>query len=402
MKWVVRDVVTHGAFPFWNPYFSAGQPLAANPAYQVFYPLHWLILLPSFHFGFQLHIVVHFVIAALGMYLPLRGLGASPIASTFGAAVFVLSGPYLSVATKLPMLFALSWMPLALGCARRAIDRPSGRRFAIAALILSLQLIIAEPMIVAQTWMFIAGYAIWRWNWRKDLLTIGGLALAALLVAAVQLIPAIDFARDSVRSNAFTYEDVADWSMPGSRLVELGLPSVFRPDAIKTMYRGRTEAFVMEMYIGVFALLLAIAGILTGIRGARIVVIAMTVATLLAMGEHTPLLKLLYATHVIRSIRYPEKWIVGGAFVLIVWAALLFDLLLERDRRLMRTMLTVSVIWLAVVLIAFLSASHHYFGEQLIRAIAVVGFVLLLRSGRPALGVAIIAAAIVDGWVATR
>ena len=113
MKWVVRDIVSHGTFPYWNPYFSAGQPLAANPAYQVFYPLHWLILLPSFHFGFQLQIVVHFVIAALGMYLLLRGLGATPTAATFGAAVFVMSGPYLSVATKLPMLFALSWMPLA-------------------------------------------------------------------------------------------------------------------------------------------------------------------------------------------------------------------------------------------------------------------------------------------------
>src|SRR4051794_22810357 len=79
MKWIVRDVVAHGALPLWNRFYSAGQPLAANPAYEVFYPPQWLIWLPSFHFGFQLHILVHFAIAAIGMFLLLRSLGARPL-----------------------------------------------------------------------------------------------------------------------------------------------------------------------------------------------------------------------------------------------------------------------------------------------------------------------------------
>src|SRR5262249_37728468 len=122
----------------------------------------------------------------------------------------------------------------------------------------------------------------------------------------------------------------------------------------------------------------------------------------LALGEHTPLLKLLYATHVIRSIRYPEKWIAGGAFVLIIWSALLFDRLLQRDRRLIRTMLTVTAIWLAGTAIAFIAPSRPFFGPQLVRAIAVLRFVLLVRNTRLALAPAIIAASILDGWLATR
>ena len=77
MKWVVRDILLHGELPLWNRAYSAGQPLAANPAYELFYPPQWLIWLPSFHFGFQLHILVHFVIAAWGMFALLRGLGAA-------------------------------------------------------------------------------------------------------------------------------------------------------------------------------------------------------------------------------------------------------------------------------------------------------------------------------------
>jgi len=399
VSWALRDALTHG-FPYWTPLFSAGQPLAANPAFETFYPLQWLVLLPGFHFGFQLHIVVHFAVAALGMYLLLRGLGASPLAATFGSSVFVLCGPYLSVATKLPTLFALSWMPLALECVRREIERHSTRRFAIAALVLSLQLVIAEPMVVGQTWLLIAAYAIWRrMGWAK----IAGLGVAAALVASIQLLPAIDFARDSVRSRPFSFEDVADWSMPAPRLVELGLPSVFRPDAIKTLYRGRTEAYVMEFYVGIFVALLATAGVLAGIRGAGIALGGMAAFTLLALGEHTPLMKLLYATHVIRSVRYPEKWFIGAVFILIVWAALLFDRLLQRDKRLIRTMLTLTAIWMAIVLIVLISTSSRvYFAEQLVRAIVVLAFVLLLRNTRLALGAAIIAASILDGWLATR
>src|SRR5213593_2208991 len=139
MKWIVREVLLHGEFPLWNRFYSAGQPLAANPAYEVFYPLQWLIWLPSFHFGFQLHILVHFVIAAWGMFALLRGLGARAVAATFGAAVFVLCGPYLSLATKLPLLFSLSWMPLALHCARKAILNRTRRDIALAALVLTMQ-----------------------------------------------------------------------------------------------------------------------------------------------------------------------------------------------------------------------------------------------------------------------
>ena len=65
-KQILREIVYRGEFPYWNPYFSAGQPIAANPEHEVFYPLTWLILLPSYDFGFRLHILIHIYIGVLG------------------------------------------------------------------------------------------------------------------------------------------------------------------------------------------------------------------------------------------------------------------------------------------------------------------------------------------------
>src|SRR5438094_4782484 len=254
MKWIVRESLLHGDFPLWNRFYSSGQPLAANPAYEVFYPPQWLIWLPSFHFGFQLHILLHFVVAAWGMFLLLRALGARALAATFGAAVFMVSGPYLSLATKLPLLFSLSWMPLALYCARQAILDRTRRNVAVAALVLAMQLIIGEPTMAMQTWALIGGYALWRrGEVKKSLGAVVVIGALAALIAAVQLLPALDFTRDPVRSEPFEFRVVSNWSMPLVRPVEMFLPALFRhmtndagAPAITTMYAFRSDAFVAE------------------------------------------------------------------------------------------------------------------------------------------------------------
>ncbi|MEK6373564.1 MAG: hypothetical protein AABO58_12800 [Acidobacteriota bacterium] len=410
MKWIVRQIVAGGELPLWNRFYSAGQPLAANPAYEVFYPPQWLIWLPSFHFGFQLHILIHFVIAAWGMYLLLRALGARAMAATFGAAVFVVSGPVLSLATKLPLLFSLSWMPLALVCARKAILGRRRRDVAVATLVLAMQLIIGEPTVAMQTWLLIGGYALWRRvDVKKSLATVVIIGVAAALVAAVQLVPAIDFTRDSVRSEPFEFRVVSNWSMPPVRTVEMFLPALFRnltneagAPAITTMYPFRTEAFIPEMYIGLFVALLAIAGLLAGSRGAGAVAAVVAGSVIVAAGEHTPLLKVLYELHLFRSIRYPEKFILTAAFALIVWAALLLDRMLAGDRRLIRAATIVAAIWLALVVIVALSAggTRTYFAWQLLRAVVVVTLLITVRR-RPA-AVVILALSVADLWLATR
>src|SRR5262249_46170833 len=350
----------------------------------------------------------HFVIAALGMFALVRALGARALAATFGAAAFILCGPYLSLATKLPLLFSLSWMPLALHCARRAILSRARRDIAVAALVLAMQLILGEPTMAMQTWLIIGGYVLWR---RRDAVrpaagTAALLAVMAVLVAAIQIVPAIDFTRDSVRSEAFEFRVVSNWSMPPVRAVEMFLPALFRnlkneagQPAITTMYPYRRDAFIGEMYMGLFVALLAVAGILAGARGAGVAITAIVISIVAAAGEHTPLLKILYDLHLFRSIRYPEKFILTAAFVLIVWAALLFDRMLRGDKRLVFAALIVACIWLVIAAIPAASMPG-YFRWQALRAAVVV--VLLEQMRRKPVAMIIVALTIADLWLATR
>ena len=92
---------------------------------------------------------------------------------------------------------------------------------------------------------------------RGSMRTIVKIAIAAALVAAIQLLPALDFTRDSVRSEPFEFRVVSNWSMPLVRPMEMFLPALFRHltnesgvPAISTMYPFRSDAYISEMYLG--------------------------------------------------------------------------------------------------------------------------------------------------------
>ncbi|HEX6160746.1 MAG TPA: hypothetical protein VF111_11310, partial [Thermoanaerobaculia bacterium] len=210
MKSVVREAMRSGELPLWNPRYNGGQPLAANPAYELFYPPQWLVLLPSYFLGFRLHILLHFYLAALGMYAFCRSLGVQPAAAFFGGLVYALGGTMLSLVNILPFLFSMAWIPLILLYARRFLREPNRRDFAIAALLLGVQALIGEPVTLLQTWMLVGVYSLTRRDAKRVLLAIALIA-SGIAVASVQLVPSVDHAADSVRRAGFTYELVTTW-----------------------------------------------------------------------------------------------------------------------------------------------------------------------------------------------
>src|SRR6476620_6715534 len=104
-KQILREIVQHGEFPYWNRYFSGGQTIAANPEHEVFYPFTWLILLPSYNLGFRLLILLHVYAGLYAMYALLRSMELRPFVATIGALTWGIGGLYLSYINLLPILF---------------------------------------------------------------------------------------------------------------------------------------------------------------------------------------------------------------------------------------------------------------------------------------------------------
>ena len=366
-KQIVRDVVLHGELPYWNRFFAGGQPLAANPEHEVFYPLTWLILLPSYELGFRLLILLHICIALFAMYALLRSMELAPFPAWFGAMSWGLGGLYLSYVNLLPYLFSAAWLPLTCLFTRRFLLRGGARDFVLAALFLGLQFLAGEPTTIIQTGMLIGIYALYR-GWRA-VPRAAAISLAGFAAAAAQMLPALDHVRDSVRARPFDFDLVSAWSLPWARLAEVVYPNVL--GHVGAWYWGgrfypRTGSpFLCSLYVGVLVAALAVAGILVRARGARLVLVLCALSALLALGSHTPLLLWLYRTHLFATMRYPEKFALLGIFAIIVFAAQMLERLMRGDEalraRAIAVLAVVTGIALAMSVLAFTPAYQRTF-----------------------------------------
>lgn len=366
-KKILRDVVLAGEFPYWNPFISAGQPLAANPAHEVFYPLTWLILLPSFVYGFQLLALSHVYVATLATYALLRSLGTTRAAAVAGGLSFGLGGFVLSGLHFFPFLFSAAWMPLTCLFTRRFLQQRAWRDFALAAAAFGMQFLVGEPVTILQTGFLLGMYALFRGERRaarmlRDVAFVGAISVAALLVSAVQTLPTLDHYGDSVRANGFEWRIVGDWSTPPVRFAEVIYPSLLgevrhdsdRPYWGTNLFGERGMPFFLSIYSGLLIVSMAFAGVIAGVRGRWLYLSVAVASVALALGSHTPLFRWLYDIGAARSIRYPEKFVIMGIFATVIFGALAFDALLRGDSRIRRTAIAFAA---ATALFAALAAA---------------------------------------------
>jgi hypothetical protein len=336
---IVRDALLQGEFPVWARQIAGGQPLAANPAFQLFYPPTWLVLLPKFPFGFQLELVGHVALAACGMYALLRRLTLSVQASLFGAIAFGFGGGFLALTNVVSTLRPVAWWPLIVLFLGAYIRDGRRRDGAFAVLTLAAMLLATEPAVVLQAAILCAAVVVLL---RADLTRrrVAGLVLivlAAFAIASVQLVPALDLQRDSGRAGGVSYEHAMSWSMPLLRPFEVFFPNFLGtvgPDlghfrGARLYYPARAP-WLVSLYDGLLVAVLCVAGVALRMRGWLAASLLALLSYLLAIGGHGPLVPLLYRAGVLRSLRYPEKFALLGLFVAIVFAASVFDRLVER------------------------------------------------------------------------
>jgi len=347
----LRHAVRAGQFPFWNPFFSAGQPLAANPAYSALYPVPWLGIPFDGFTPFALVVILHYLIAAIGFFLLLRSLKLHPAACAFGAISFALGGLMMSLNNLVSVLYAVSWMPWLALFSRRFFRERRMRDFALAALVLGVILLIGEQSVILQCGALVAAYGVYRWRSARVLIPAAAICLIALLVGLAQILPALDHQRDSSRARPLSYADVTTWSMFPARPLELIDANAFGNFSPDVIYFWASEhpsklPWLFSIYAGLFAAALMIAGVVRQIRGWNFVVSVSLASYAVAIGKDGPGFPLLYRLG-LRSLRFPEKFFISAIFVLTIFAAIAADEFL-RHARFRRVVFLTSIV-LAVI-----------------------------------------------------
>ncbi|HZU87562.1 MAG TPA: hypothetical protein VFF78_08790, partial [Anaerolineaceae bacterium] len=226
-----QSLAQWGQIPLWSNTILGGYPFAANPLSGLGYPPGWLMVVLDLPLAFNLTILLHLLLAGLGMYCFLRAEGFDQLPAILGGLVFELlpklAGHYAG--GHVTLLYALCWAPWLLWAEKMRQSR--GRQVA-PALVFALALLASIPGAAygGLLWAFYSLHLAWPRltnSWKALLRWGAGFAgqvgLAALLAAPFLLL-FFEFASLSNRG-LITSADTLLFSLPTLQLFGLFIPN---------------------------------------------------------------------------------------------------------------------------------------------------------------------------------
>jgi hypothetical protein len=274
-------------------------------------------------------VVAHALFGLAGVYHLSRRLGVSEAGASVASAIWMLSGPTLSLVNLYHHLAGATWIPWVLVAADRAFRSGRWRDVTMLGLAFGAQLLAGSAEMAAASVLLAALHAalsIVDWHTplaRPNRRLLGGAVLAALLgsgIGAAQWLPTAEVARRSQRQRLDESERTV-WSVNPVAGVETILPVSLgalplRADRRVAFFDGR-EPFLVSIYLGLPVLGLVTAAAVAG-RQRRLAVTCTLGALLLAFGRHTPVYAIASAAiPFLSSFRYPAK---AMAVVALGWA----------------------------------------------------------------------------------
>jgi hypothetical protein len=353
-RYVYSHALQTGDSILWTPVVRSGLYVHGEGEAGLAHPLHlllyrWLPLGPAFN----LEIVSSYVAMMVGAGLLLARLGLSSEAAWFGAMVFAFSGFNLFNLMHVNHIATFAhapWVLLGSHVLLTSADRRTRAwAFAGVALVVGSQMLVGNPQYVWLTMLalgFMTACLLWVGAPLSRLPLLAVAVTLGVAVGAVQLLPTLDFVRETVRAS-WTIDQSLAFSLSPLNLVQLWSPFafLFRIDA------PPEERFIVHEFIvynGAFCTC-ALAWLVVrwrqqtrrGLLAALLVFAG--ISLVLAMGRYGGIYVWLARLPGFRTFRAPARHLVLFQMALSGIAAIVFEDMLAVTRR--RETIDVRRLW---------------------------------------------------------
>jgi hypothetical protein len=347
LKRLVTEAYSQGHWPLWNPYVQLGQPLLANPNAMALYPSQLLFQLLPFELAFDLHFVLHCLLAGIATFYLARALGISRYASFLSAVVYNFSGVTLSFLNLFNILPVVAFLPLLSLALLKALRQFSLFKTACTSFLFGIFFLLLEPLSSLAVCLFLVPFLAWifvflpqpRMPFTRGALLVVAMVASGVSLAAVQILPTLELINHSGRSEGMDFGVVSFWSLHPVSLMQVIFPRFFgeyfrlsEPPPWGNLFFDNREPYLLSCYFGLFPLLLGLFGGLFSKRrwlGSLLLGLSF-VALLLALGKYCPAYSWLFQNiPVFRYGRYPVKFLVVTSFCFSLLVGLGLDRLEE-------------------------------------------------------------------------
>ena len=345
LRYVYANALQAGRLPLWTPAVWGGVYLHGEGQLGMCHPLHLVLYrFVPLTAAFNLELLANFVMAFAGMTWLLRRLRLSTPSSFLGATLFAFSGFALLHHHHINLVAVTVHLPWLLACIDVIVkgDRPRERAagYAGAALVVGSAVLMGYPQGIWWNALAAVPYALFcasetrRW---LRLVPCAAAAVTGLLLGAVQLVPTIEAASQSVRA-AIDRPFALSYSLPPWNVVQLWSPYFFVNRAVSS-----PTDYLHPHELGIYSgALLALAPIWLVIRRRKLgpqrrlmagCAVYAAIMFVLALGSYGGLAELLTYVPVLGSFRGPARYIMLVQFVLAIMAAVAFEDLTEDAER---------------------------------------------------------------------
>ena len=344
LRHLYQEALRAGEFLLWTPAYHSGFNIHGAGEAGMAHPLHLLLyaLLPL-GVAFNLEIISSYVFMFAGSGLLLRRLGLSREAAWFGALTFAFCAFSIYNAMHVNHIATLAHAPwLLLGQhVLVTTNDPRSRALAFAGVALTSgsQMLMGNPQYVwltAVAVVFMTGGLLWSSRSIARILLYFAAVAFGGLIAAIQLLPSLDFLADSSRA-AWTMEFATSFSLSPLNLIQLWSPFAFQ----FRVAAPPAEEFIVHEFIvfnGAFATValawIAIRWRELDHRGLLIgLLLFAAVGLLLAFGRYGGLYPAIAWMPVLRAFRAPARHIVLVQMALSGIAAIAIEDLINMSRQ---------------------------------------------------------------------
>jgi hypothetical protein len=394
----------------WNPTLLAGVPVTPNGNVSPYYPPSWLGAAMSPYDAYDLFVLLHLVLGALGVYVLGRTFDIRPVAAWIGGLLAFTAAFWVHWSTHLVHLAGMVWMPWLLAAVWWLVTGPSRRRTAVLAAVAGLWCLGGSPQYLYYGGLALLGWVVTllagrRLRSRKPVLAPAGAFVLAMalgaLVAAPVLLPTLATSAQVVRTRE---TEAPTGHIPRREAIRAVVPDA-TGNAADYVFVGSNDELRMDSpFLGVTALLLAgaaLGGVGRRARGRLLLAGGAAAAVVLAYSAvpHQVLYELVPGYDRFRS---SPRWLfLLPAFALPLAALGLQDLLTGNRRARTALLATAGVAGVAVAgWFAYEQgrpdAPVAYFRNRALLAaglLAVVAGAGWVARSRPRLAVAVVAAA---------
>ena len=248
--------------PLWEPHLLSGYPIIGNTQAGIFYPGTLPYIFLSGADASDLVALFHLVMAGLGMFGFLRALGCRHLAALLGAVVSMLNTVFIVWLMWDSVAGVMVWLPWALWTFETAL-RP-GRLWTVVPGAMTVALIYLGGHLQWSLYamLALALYSAFRFiypktvNRRRVLVVAAILGLAGTALAAIQLLPTLDYVSGGSRG-PIPFEAMSN-AVSWSGFEMLWVPKYYGPGFLRPDWWGPINYNESMIYVGIAPLLLAL------------------------------------------------------------------------------------------------------------------------------------------------